>query len=599
MEGSTDNSGLIRSPITVILGHVDSGKTSLLDKVRGTAVQSRESGGITQHIGASFFPIDTVQALCGELLKGMNKEKLDLPGILIIDTPGHASFMNLRQRGASVANFAILVVDVRRGVQPQTIESLRILANSRTPFLIAANKIDRLPGWRTNTKIPLIQNIKKQSKGTLSALDEIIYEIMGELSHFNLEVERFDKIKDFRKHIAIIPTSAVTGEGIPEMFLVLSVLAEQFLRSQLALSLGKGKGVVLEVKKEVGLGTTLDVILYDGIIRRNSMIVVAGKNEPIVTNVRALLLPKDLDEIRDPRNRFNNTSKAVAAIGIKISAPNLDDAIAGSTLYVVDDQDKEQAILEIKDELSKILVETDEAGVIVKADALGSLEALVGFLRDQNIKIRYAGIGIINKKDVVQASLAKEENELFGVILSFRVNILPEASEEATKCDIKILSSDIIYHLNEQYDEFQYEVQQKLEERALDGLMRPAKIKVLSYCFRQSKPCIIGVEVLSGVLQTQVDLINRDNKKVGKLTQIQEKQDSLSEAKVGLQVAVSIKGPTFGRQVKEGDELWTDLPESHARRINRDKLLSGSELDALSELIEIKRKYGSNKFWGM
>ncbi|NHJ02753.1 MAG: translation initiation factor IF-2 [Candidatus Heimdallarchaeota archaeon] len=597
MVTNPEKSPLMRSPITVILGHVDSGKTSLLDKVRGTAVQSRESGGITQHIGASFFPIETVNSLCGSLL-APGKRTLQIPGILIIDTPGHSSFMNLRQRGASAANFAILVVDVRRGIQPQTVESLRILVKQKVPFLIAANKVDRLPGWKSNLNISMAKSLRDQPPSALEALDAIIYDIMAELSHFNIEPERFDKIKNFAKKVAIIPTSAITGEGIPELFLVLATLTEQYLRTQLELHLNKGRGVVLEVKKEVGLGTTLDVILFDGVIKQNSQIVIAGVNGPISTYIRAILLPKDLDEIRDPRNKFENVDQAVAAIGVKLVAPNIDDAIAGSSLYVVDDYEKAEAVHRIEEELANILVETDEAGVIVKADTLGSLEALVNYLRDNNIHIRFASVGDVTKKDVYQASLSKDENKLYGVILSFRTNSTLEAIDEAEKHQIPIIGSDIIYRLGEEYQNYEYEVQKQLEQEALKGIVRPGKIKVLPYVFRQCKPCIVGVEVLSGTLTPQVDLINRENKKIGTLIQIQDKGENLSEAKVNEQVAVAIKGPTHGRQIEEGDELWVDVPESHSRRILKEKLLSPTEMDALNELVEIKRRT-ANKYWAL
>lgn len=593
----SDQEQSLRSPITVILGHVDSGKTSLLDKVRGTAVQARESGGITQHIGASFFPIETVISICSSLI-GEAEKKMNIPGILIIDTPGHSSFFNLRQRGASAANFAILVIDVRRGVQPQTVESLRILVRNKVPFLIAANKIDRLPGWKSYPDLPLVKSLAKQPKSTLETLQSVIYEIMGELSHFKLETERFDLIKNFAKRIAIIPTSAVTGEGIPEMFLVLASLTQQYLRSQLELHLDKGKGVVLEVKKESGLGTTLDVILFDGIIQQNSQIVLAGTSGPIKTYVRAILIPKDLDEIRDPRNKFSHVEKVVAAVGVKLVAPNIDEAIAGSPLFVVDEEDVDDAVKQITEELASILVETDNAGVIVKADTLGSLEALVNFLKDSNIQIRFAAVGAISKKDVYQASLSKEEEETYGIILGFRVSVLPDAQEESSKLKIPIIQDDIIYRIGDEYEAFQYEVQQQQEQEALRGITRPAKIKVLPFVFRQSKPCIIGVEILSGLLTPQVNLINRDNKRIGFLLQIQDKGENLSEAKVSDQVAVAIRGPTAGRQIKEGDDLWIDVPEADVRKMLEDKMISSTELDALNELIEIKRRVVT-KYWAL
>ncbi|MFX0113216.1 MAG: translation initiation factor IF-2, partial [Candidatus Hodarchaeota archaeon] len=399
-ENEISSKDLIRSPITVILGHVDSGKTSLLDAVRGTAVQAREAGGITQHIGASFFPQETIQSICGPLLQQFGVQ-VEIPGILIVDTPGHASFNNLRARGASVANFAILVVDVRRGVQPQTIESIRILRERKVPFLIAANKIDRFPGWKSKPEIPLIESLKMQNQAVIEMLNNLIYELMVDFSKFDFEVDLFTKIRDYTKKIAVVPTSAVSGEGIPELFLILSGLTQQFLREKLVLSLGSGMGTILEVKEEVGLGTTLDVILYDGVIRTNDEIIVGGLEGAIRTYVRALLEPKPLDEIRDPRDRFKNVPQIVAASGVKISAPSLEGAIAGAPLRVVSvDKEVDTLIEEVEQEVSQVIIETEGEGIILKSDSLGSLEAIVRYLKEQGVPIRIAGVGPVTRREI-------------------------------------------------------------------------------------------------------------------------------------------------------------------------------------------------------
>ncbi|MCK4849658.1 MAG: translation initiation factor IF-2, partial [Candidatus Heimdallarchaeota archaeon] len=273
-------------------------------------------------------------------------------------------------------------------------------------------------------------------------------------------------------------------------------------------------------------------------------------------------------------------------------------AIAGSSLYVVSEKDEEDAINNIKEELANILVETDGAGVIVKADALGSLEALVNYLHDSNIQIRFAAVGDVTKKDIYQASLSKEKDRAFGIILGFRTTILDDALEEANRLQIPIIQHDIIYRLSEEYEEYQFKIQQEQEKEALKDLIRPAKIKILPFIFRACKPCIVGMEVLSGILTPQHDLINRDNKVVGHLLQIQEEGENVSEANVSDQMAIAIKGPTAGRHIKEGDELWINVPESHARRILNEKILSGTEMDALNELIEIKRRL-VNKYWAI
>ncbi len=591
-EPATEHS-IIRSPITVILGHVDSGKTSLLDKVRGTAVQAREAGGITQHIGASFFPRGTIEALAGDLLKGL-KGKLEIPGILIIDTPGHAAFVNLRSRGASIANFAILVIDIIRGVQPQTIESLRLLIRRKVPFFVALNKIDRVPGWKPTPNAPITLSLKKQTSHVLQYVDNKIYEIMEVFSKFKLECDRFDRIKDYRTRVAIIPTSAVTGEGIPEMFLLLAGLSQQYLKSQLILHATEAaKGTVLEVKKESGLGTTLDVIIYDGVIKTDDEFVVLTMEGPTTSRVKGLYIPETLDEIRDPRRPFKRVEHVIAAAGVKVVGPELDHVIAGSPLYVLKtEEDKEKYMKEMQEEIKSIIIETDQAGVIVKADTLGSLEALINFLRDNGVPIRKASIGPINKMDILEAEIARDMNPEHGVILAFRVEVHPEAKDNFEKSKIKLIKDEIIYQIHDDYRAWIQEIRDQQEREKLKDYVRPAKIRVLPYVFRQSNPAIVGVRVEAGTLTTRVNIINESNRRVGQVLQMQDRGENIHEARVGQEVAVSIKGPTVGRQLKVDHYYYVDVPESHAKKILKElrDLVNPTELEALEELIAIKRR---------
>lgn len=591
----------IRQPIVCMLGHIDTGKTSLLDKIRGTGVQAREAGGITQQIGASFFPLSTVKELVGELLKSL-KRKLTLPGLLIIDTPGHAAFFNLRKRGGAVADMAILVVDIVDGLQPQTYESLRILRSRKTPFLIALNKVDRLPGWKPQKTTNITAAIAKQTEYVQRSLDDRIYEVMGDLQREGFQSDRYDRITDFAKTIAVVPTSAKTGEGLSELLLVLTGLAQQFLEQQLKTTLGPGKGVVLEVKEEAGLGVTVDVIIYDGIIRHEDTIVLGGLPTPITTHVRALLMPKPLDEIRDPRERFSPVKEIVAAAGIKIAAPDLDSAIAGAGLYVANTPEEiEAAAARIIQDMEAVRIETDKIGILLKADTLGSLEALIGFLRDRDIPIRRADIGDISKKDVVEISTVAEADSLLGVILAFNSKVLPDASTEASTLELPIFQSRIIYDLVDQYEIWVDEKRREQEAALLETINFPGKIEIIpGYVFRESNPAVVGVRVLGGRIRAKNALITPDNRRIGKVQQIQEEGKTIPEARIGAEVAVSIKGATVGRQINEGDILYIDLPERDVVRLNqefKDKLTS-DELDILQEFLELKRKF-LTPFWGV
>ena len=589
----------LRSPIGVILGHVDSGKTSLLDKVRGTAVQAREAAGITQHVGASFFPSQTIIDVCGPLMK-TSKIKLDIPGLLIVDTPGHAAFMNLRKRGASVADIAILVVDVTRGFQAQTYESLDILRVRKTPFIIAANKIDRISSWKSIPGATFTETYSKQIPKAKEDMDNRIYDIMGELSALRMEGFRYDQVKDFKKAIAIVPTSAKTGEGIPDLFLVLAGLTQQFMMQKLEYSEGPGIGTVLEVKDEEGLGTTIDVILYDGVIKKTDKIVVGGREKPALLKIRALLEPKELDEMRDPKDKFKGVDKIYASAGVKIAAHGLEDALAGAPLRVAPVGKEDEVFKEVEAELESFRIETKTNGVILKVDTLGSLEALVDMIKEKNIPIQKADIGDVTKIDVIDAAIVANKTPEFAAILCFNVDVLPGAQEEVEVNGIQVFNERVIYNLIDNFERWMIDTKDAIKSESLKDLTMPGKITILpNHTFRANKPAIVGVEVVGGRIKTTQMLIREDGQRVGRIRQIQDNQETIGEASKGKQVAISIRGPTVGRQIKEEDSLYVDVPEKHAvllmKRFN--EMISPDDIKVLEEFAEIKRKNVS-KFWG-
>ena len=453
----------IRQPIITVLGHIDHGKTSLLDYIRGTVVQKREAAGITQHIGASYFPMSDVIDFCGEKYKGIG-DKIKIPGLLIVDTPGHTAFMNLRKRGGAVADIAIVVIEVLTGTQPTTWEAIRMLRQKKTPFIIAANKIDVIHGWKSIENADFMETYQKQDEYTKQILDEHIYRIMNVLYEEKIAADRYDRI-DFKKGAAIpiVPTSAKTGEGISTLLMTLIGIVQRFMQERIMYSEGPAKGVVLEVKKTQGLGTTLDCLMYDGILKKTNQIVVGGINGPILRKIKAIYTPKALDEIRDPSQKFDTQQEVVAAAGVKIIAPDLDEALAGSPIYAVgENQDPNEVIQEVMEELDAINISTDNVGVIMKTDTLGSLEALTEYLQDHNIKVRSASVGDIKKSNVQEAIAVRESDPMAGHILGFNVKILNDAMEEAMRNDIRIFTSDVIYHLEAEYVEY-------LEKRKRDN----------------------------------------------------------------------------------------------------------------------------------
>jgi translation initiation factor 5B len=576
-----------------MLGHVDTGKTSLLDKIRGTAVQIREAGGLTQQIGASFFPIDTLVAITQRLVKNFNVN-IKVPGLLVVDTPGHEAFANLRTRGGSVADIAILVIDVMHGFENQTFESLEILKNRKVPFIIAANKIDRIDGWKSLENTPFLESYITHSRYVREDLDNRIYNIMGTLSRQGFSSERFDKVRDFTKNVAIVPVSAKTGEGIGELLAVLIGLTQQFLAKKLQVSEGPALGTILEVREEVGLGITLNAIIFDGVLKSEDTIVIGGKEGPITTKIRAILIPQPLDEIRDPRKKFTSINEAPAAAGIKIAAPDIDDAIPGAPLIAVGPNDLLEDIQkEVASELERLRVQTDQIGIILKTDTLGSLEAIVESLTIRNIPIRMADIGDVSRRDVIEAVSVKHEEPLYGALLAFNVKILPDAEREARNQKIKIFWNDIIYNLMDDYIRWMEEEKEAKARKEFETLIQPGKIQLMDgFVFRRAKPAIFGVEILAGVIKPNVIMMNIQGDRIGRISQIQDKRESVSKAEEGKEVAIAMPQPIYGRHIKERDVLYVDIPEQHAKllRTKFSERLTESAQTVLQELIELKRQ---------
>jgi len=581
---------VIRKPIITVLGHVDHGKTTFLDKIRGTTVAAREAGAITQHIGATEVPIEVIQKLAGELIKKYGFD-ISLSGLLFIDTPGHEAFTNLRKRGGSIADLAVLVVDIMQGIQPQTVEAIEILKTFKVPFIVAANKIDKIQHWHNYPEQSITASLNVQAPKVIEDLDRKTYELVGELFKLGFQAERFDRIRDFTKQIPIVPISAKTGEGIPETLMFLAGLSQKYLEKKLTIEVtGPGKATVLEVKEEKGLGKTIDAIVYDGILSVSDEIVLAGKNGVIRTKVRALLEPKPLNEIRDPKDKFNSVREVHAAAGVKIAAPNLELALPGSPLFVVKDGNEEAMI---KAELDSIKIETEANGPTVRTDALGSLEALVKLLADKGIKPRHADVGDVTRKDIIEAFAVSKVDKLKGIIFAFNVKINPEAEAELAKSPVKIFKENVIYKLIEDYSNWVAEEKESEKRQKLAEVSWPAKLKVLPNCiFRHSKPAIVGVRVLTGRIKSETEL-STDKRAVGTIKAIQKDGKPVAEAKKGDEVAVSIAGATVGRSFEENAELYTMLnTEQLARLAAADTELTEEEKELVEEIKKITKKIG-------
>ena len=591
------NADTLRTPIVAVLGHVDHGKTSLLDTIRGSAVSEGEAGAITQHIGATDIPLDTISGMAGELI---DPSDFDLPGLLFIDTPGHHSFSTLRARGGALADIAVLVVDVNDGFQPQTEEAIDILRRTGTPFVVAANKVDTTPGWNPQEDQPIQRSLEAQSERAESMLNEKLYELIGQLSDAGFSADMYWRVQDFQKNIGVVPLSALTGEGIPDLLTVLMGLSQRFMKEEMAIDVqGPGEGTVLEVKDERGFGATIDTVVYDGVVRNGDQIVVGGTNEPIVTEIRALLQPRPLAEIRTEK-QFEKVAEVGAAAGVKIAAPDLDEAMAGAPVRVVRDRPLEDVIEEVQAELAEIEVDTAEDGVVVKADTLGSLEAMANALREAEVPILRAEVGDIAPRDIAVAETANQDEH--KAILGFNVDLLANAETELESADVKLFTNDVIYQLIEDYETYVEEKQRAQQETVLDKVVRPSRFRILpDHTFRQNDPAVVGVEVISGTNQNNrnVGLFEGNEfERVGGLSGIQKQGEDVDEARSGERVSIAIDGPTVGRDIEEGDTLWTEVPEKHAKILEQElkEEITADERETLSAYLDAKRK--RDPFWG-
>lgn len=569
-----------RQPIISVLGHVDVGKTTILDAIRESRVVSEEHGGITQHIGATEISLDVIKQLCGKVLPS---GKIQIPGLLFVDTPGHEAFTTLRKRGGSISDLAILVVDVNEGFEQQTDESLTFLEEFNTPFVVAATKIDTVQGWNPGEGACFSDTYSKQREKVRERLDNKIYEIIGDLSERDFTSDYYHKVDDFKNKIGIVPVSGVTGEGIPDLLAVLIGVSQRFLSEELELKEERGMGNILEVKETRGLGTTVDVILYEGRVKKGDTLVVGGES-PVVTSVKALLRPRELEELRTEK-RFERVDEVTAASGVKISAPGLEDVVAGSPIRSVRTDEKvEEVKEELKREVEDVKIETESEGIIVKADTLGSLEGMIKILRDREIPIRTAKIGDVTRKDVMEARTT--EDPLKRAVFAFNVD-LTEAGEAAISDDVKVFQSPVIYKIVEDYGEWEKMRREEIKEARLEKVTRPGKIRILpGYVFRQRKPAVVGCEVLKGVVKPGYSLVKGD-RIVGNVQQIQDEGVKVEEATTGDRVAVSISDVTVGRQVEEGDVLYSALSEDSIRKLEElEEFLSNDEKEVLEEAKE-------------
>ncbi|MFA5993242.1 MAG: translation initiation factor IF-2 [Candidatus Pacearchaeota archaeon] len=576
---TSEQKSKIRQPIVTVAGHVDHGKTSLLDAIRCSSVAECEAGNITQKISFTWFTTEYLKKSCPLIEK--NKIELEIPGFLFIDTPGHAAFNNLRKRGGSLADLAILVIDINEGIKPQTTEVIQIMKANKTPFVIALNKIDRIGGWSKISEA-LNENIERQPQHVRQEFDEKLYTLIGALNSYGIDPDLYYKITDFTKHIALIPCSAKTKEGIPELLMVLCGLSQRFLKQQLTLG-NKAKGVILEIKQEKAMNF-IEAILYDGTLSVGDEIAIATFDEPVSTKIKAI------HQIQPMSMKFSPVEEVSAAAGIRIQISDRFDILPGMpfTTYT----NLEEVNKELKKEIGGN-VQLDKKGVIIKADSLGSLEAMLVLLRQSNIEVVKAGIGNINKTDLLAAKANLQIDEIDAIVLGFNVVIDEEVKD---LYGVKVLTDSVIYKLIENVQKFRDEKAREIERNRLMELAKIVKLEILpQYVFRNSNPAIFGVRVVAGTLASGMELIDEEGEDIGRVKNVQSENKSVDTATQGMEVAIALPGVTFDRHLKDKNYLYSNTTEKQFRKFKENKdLLSGDELSVLAQISQIKSKKGEN-----
>ena len=574
----------LRCPISCIMGHVDTGKTKLLDKIRHTSVQEGEAGGITQQIGATQFSRDTLIAQT-QCLQAKDPFDINLPGLLVIDTPGHESFTNLRSRGSSLCDIAILVIDLMHGLEQQTIESITMLRNKRAPFIVALNKIDRCYDWQTVRDRSSREALECQSESVRQEFKDKSERIIVQLMELGLNSKLYWENDDLARTVSLVPTSAVTGEGIPDLLRMLITLTQERLTEKL-MFMDVLQCTVLEVKVIDGLGHTVDVILVNGTLREGDTIVVSTLEGPVVTTIRGLLTPPPNKEMR-VKSEYVHHKEITGAVGVKLVATDISRAVAGTTVLVKQEEDDIEDIKEeVQSDLTSVYkaLSTENKGVTVHASTLGALEALLQFLRDEctpPIPVCHVSIGPIHKKDVMRANIMNERGHPeFASILAFDVKADTEADEMAEELKVRIFKADIIYHLFDQFTAYMSKFIEERRKAAESIAVHPVVLKIMpQHIFNKKDPMVFGVEVVDGILKIGTPLVipSNDFLFIGNVIGIENNRKEIQQAKKGSSVAIKISNPsnpniTYGRQFDHNGAVYS--------RISRESI------DALKEFFK-------------
>jgi translation initiation factor 5B len=569
----------MRSPICAFLGHVDAGKTSIMDAIRDTMNAYKESGGLTQNIGSTEVPTDRIKEIASDLLSKFNIN-IKVPSILFIDSPGHEAFVTLRKRGASIADIVILTVDITEGIQNQTIESIEILKSYKTPFLIALTKIDTIRGFYKQENKSFLEFISKQNQDYIQKLDEKIYNLIADFSIYGFQAERYDRVKEFTKEISIIPLSSINSIGIKDLIVMIIGLSQRYLELDKQTS---NSAAILEEKNVKGLGKVYDAIVYSGKISVGDKVIVQTQNGTIENKIKGIMRLIPMEESRENFGKYDSLSSIEATAPIRLILREPNAMIGTSITAFVSDEEKNKIIEEINAE--NVGYNNDESkGLVVCADSIGSIDAIRNIAKSFGIEIGKTKIGEPSKMDITTASING------GALICFNVPISRQTESMAEEYSVKIISANSIYTLFDSYNEFEKELKNMNLEKKLERLKLPSKfVFIKGNIFRRSSPCVFGVEVLGGEIRQNYPIINVKGERVGRILDIESDKTKLNRAIIGDKVAISIDDAVYGRNIIDGDILYTDISMPDVMKFDDvEEELTSDYREVLSEIRKIK-----------
>ena len=562
---------MLRSPICTVLGHVDAGKTSLLDMLRESNVQKKEAGGITQKIGTTFMKKESIE----EITKEINKE-IKIPGIIYVDTPGHECFSAIRLCGLLISDIIIIIVDIFKGLEQQTIECINLLHEYKKPFIIAVNKIDRLNGWKSNTPnmSTCLKNVlKNQNKNTLSILDDHINKICNQLSSYGFHSSLYYKNNDIKYTISIVPISAKLGFGLPDLIMLINVLSQQMISSKLTVTNKVDGGYIIEKIKDKKYGNLLSSLLINGKIKNNDCIMLLDENDNIVEfQLKHLYEPIEGLEVKDSLNillvpEINTQLPFIIKCNDELNPK------PGTPFYVVNKDNKTKIYELLEKYKNKYLnpnkIKLEKYGIQINAKTYNSAQGLGELCNTKGIQISKIMIGDINKINLMKLNnkyenLNKTKNDFtfnkrYMVILAYDTCVSDELLKMAEDMNIKIMTNKLIYQLVEEYENHVVKLDKEFKNQ-YPNLRKPCEIKIIDkFVFHKKDPIIIGVSVTKNnlhigmVIEAIIDKKNVDKKnidkknigkmaiKLGKITSIKKHDKQIEEAKENDVVCIKIE----------------------------------------------------------